>query len=144
MIELTLGAIAAALIAKALDRAEEKAVDEGEGALRSLVGLVRSKLTDSSQDGPNALERVKDAPDSPSRIEDLAHLLDRQVGDEPEFRRELEALVEKAKGTGADVGAIAQAAYGEGNIQVGIASNSTISSSYSGRDSGRRTRRVAE
>lgn len=127
MIELTLGAIAAALIARALNRAEEKAVDESEGALRQLVEFVRGRLFGiDDEKGSAALERVKDAPDSPSRVEGLARLLDERADSEPEFRHELKTLVEEAQGAGVDVEGAVQSAFGSQIVQNSNVSDSEI------------------
>ena len=42
---VTLGVIAAPLVAKALDRAEDDTVDAGEGALRRLIGFLRRRFS---------------------------------------------------------------------------------------------------
>jgi hypothetical protein len=145
MIELALGAAVAALIAKALDRAGEKAVDQGEGAVRRLVELVRGRLSETDdEEGTKALERVEDAPDSPSRVEALARLLGERAKDNPELRRELAALVEEAEGSGIDVGGIVQATYGDQSPQLGVVSNSEVKISYGDKGGEGRVRRISE
>jgi len=142
MIELALGAAAAALVAKALDRAGEKAVDQGEGALRRLVNLVRSRLS-GDKEGSKTLERVEDAPDSPERIEALAHILSEQAKDDPEFRQEMETLVEEAKGSGINVGGIVQATYGKESPAFGFVIGE-VNLNYGGGDSKDRPRRLSD
>ncbi len=145
MIELTLGALAAALVAKAVDRAGDKAVDQGEGVLSRLVELVRGNLPGAGdEEGSTALERVEEAADSPSRIESLAHLLDKQVDSQPEFRHALEALVEEAKGSGVDVKSITQVAYGNQNPQFANVSDSEINVIFKGTAETGRPRRISD
>jgi len=133
MIELALGAVAAALTAKAFDRAGEKTIDQGEAALRRLVEAVRGRLSKAGdEEGSKALERVEDAPDGIDRVEAFAHLLDERMKGNPEFRRELEALVEEVKRSGVDVGGVAQATYGGQSPQFGVISNSEIRITYGG------------
>jgi nucleotide-binding universal stress UspA family protein len=127
MIELTLGALAAALVAKVFDRAQDTVVDQGEGVLGRLVEMVRERLPGANnEEGPTVLEKVEEASDSPSRIEALAHLLDKQADNEPEFRRALKALVEEARGAGVDVTSITQVAYGNQAPQFANISDSEI------------------
>jgi hypothetical protein len=142
MIELTLGAIAAALIARALGRAEDRAVDAGEGVLRRLLGLVRRRLGDGDEEGGRALERVEQAPRSEAEIAALAQLLDRRLEREPEFRREVGALVEEAKAAGVDVGSITQVAYGDQSPQFGNVVGGEVNISYEGR--GKPPRRLSD
>ena len=145
MIEVTLGVLAAALVAKALDRAQGKAVDQGEGALKRLVELVRGRLSGAGdKEGSKALERVEEVPDSKSRIEALALLLEKQVDDEPEFRRELKALVEEAEGAGVDVKSIVQVTYRGQSPQFANVSDSEINISYGGAGKASRPRRLSD
>jgi hypothetical protein len=139
MIELALGAAAAALFAKALDRAGEKAVDQGEGALRRLVELVRGRLSSEEKDS-KALEKVEDAPDSPSRVEALAQLLDERTKDDRDFRRELKALVEEAE---VNVGDIAQATYGPQSPVFGVVSGK-VDLTFGGESGKDRPRRLSD
>jgi hypothetical protein len=115
---VTLGVIAAALVAKALDRAEDRVVEDGEGVLRPLVGALRDRFSRADdQAGTTALERVEDAPDSPTRVRELAKLLDERAAGDPEFRGELLALVEQARTAGVKVGSIIQVVVGDQNVQ---------------------------
>ena len=142
MIELTLGALAAALVAKALDRAEGRALDQGEGVLKRLVELVRRQPADDGEDS-TALERVENAPDSPKRVAALAHLLDARAASEPEFRAKLEALVAEAGKAGVGIQSIAQTAYGDQNSQFANISDSEISI-YGDAADARRPRRISD
>jgi hypothetical protein len=49
------------------------------------------------------LARPEEAPDDPAALRGLADVLDREADADPEFRSELESLVEEARRTGADV-----------------------------------------
>ena len=122
-VSLTLGAIAAALVAKAGDKAADRAVEGGAGVLRRLVGWLRERFSgDNDADGTRAISRVEDAPDSPSRIQELADVLDRRVGADEGFRDTLKALVAEARSAGVDVGSITQSAWGSQNVQnAGVA-----------------------
>jgi len=113
-----LGVVVAALVAKALDRAEDIAVGDGEGVLRRLAGAVRQRFSSADdQAGTMALERVEDAPDSPKRVHELAVLLDERTAEDPVFRDELETLVQQARAAGVDVDSISQVALGDQNVQ---------------------------
>jgi hypothetical protein len=116
---VTLGVIVAALVAKALDRAEDRVLDDGEGVLRRLVGALRERFSRADdQVGTTALERVADAPDSPTRVREFADLLDERAAADPVFHGELQALVEQARAAGIDVGSISQVALGDQDVQV--------------------------
>jgi hypothetical protein len=134
---VTLGVIAAALVAKALDRAEDEAVDAGTGVLKRLVGLVRDRFS-RDRDAPTtmAVSRVQDAPDSPSRVRELAVAIDGVAEADPAFRSELEGLVEEARHSGLVVGAIVQTAMGNQNVQSAGLVDSQVNVSYGspGRD----------
>lgn len=115
---LTLGAIVAVLAAKALERAGERTVDGGEGVLRRLIEALRDRVSgDGEKAGADALARLEEAPDSPTRRHDLAQALDERAAAAPGFRDELEALVEEARRGGVDVDSLAQLAFGDQNVQ---------------------------
>ena len=128
MIEpVTLGVVIAALAAKALDRAEDGVVQGGAEALGRMLSFLRERFSRENDEGANqALERLADAPDSPKRVHALAELLDKRAERSPEFRVELEALVEEARGAGVDIGSIAQTAIGDGNVQIAGLNNSQV------------------
>src|SRR3954465_8236788 len=66
-VSLTLGAIVAGLVAKAAERASERAVEGGEGVLGRLVAALRARFSGVA-DAPagEALARVQEVPDSSS------------------------------------------------------------------------------
>lgn len=116
---VTLGAIVATLVAKALDRAEDRVLEDGEGALRRLVNAVQGRFARSDDRvGATALARVADAPDSPTRAGELAKLLDERTEGDPVFRDELQGLVEQARAAGVNVGSISQVAWGDQDVQI--------------------------
>jgi hypothetical protein len=124
---VTLGTVVAALISKALDKAENAVVDEGTGVLQRLVGAVRQRFARTNDKAADhALDQVEDAPDSPSRARDLGVMLDEAMASDPEFRAELAGLVEEARRAGVDVGSITQTATGNQNVQIADAHQSTI------------------
>ena len=124
---VTLGVIVAALVAKALDRAEDEAVDSGVGILRRLVGTLRERFAGGRDaDGTEKLERVADAPDSASRVGQLAELIDDRAAQSPELRLELEQLVKEAGDAGVDVKSIVQTATGNNNMQFADVADSVI------------------
>lgn len=129
-VSLTLGAIAAALVAKASEKAAEEAVDSGAGALGRLVGWLRGRFNgDGTPEDGEALARLQDAPDSPSRVRELAAVLDRRAGDHG-FRTELQTVVDEAQAAGVDVGSIAQVAWGVGNVQIAGVVGSTVTTTH--------------
>lgn len=142
---LTLGAIVAALAAKALERAEEKTVEEGEGVLRRLVEALRRRFSDGEeQAGAMALERLEDAPDSPGRQRDLAQLLDERADAVPELRRELEAMVIEARDAGVDVESVSQLAFGNQNVQSAGLVDSEVNVTFGARPGGSQTSRSSQ
>ena len=126
---ISIGVIAAALIAEALDRAEDGVVDATTRALSKLVGWVRGKF---AGDASVVLARVEDAPDSPKRLTALAAAIDQRAGSDEGFRSELQALVRDAERDGVDVAAVTQQAWGNQNVQVANASGADIRVSYGG------------
>ena len=129
-VSLTVGAIAAALVAKASDKAAERAVEEGAGALARLVGWLHARFADDeATEASTALARVEDAPDSPSRVRELAAEIDHRA-DDPRFRAELQALVNEAQAAGVDVGSITQSAWGNQNTQIAGVVGSTITTTH--------------
>jgi hypothetical protein len=130
---VTLGVIVAALVAKALDRAEDRVLEDGQGVLRNLVGTLRERFSRADDQAASmALERVADAPDSPTRVRELAELLDERAGD-PEFRGELQALAEQARTAGVDVGSIIQAVMGDQNVQAAGLVDSEVNVTFGAR-----------
>ncbi len=127
---VSLGVIVAALVAKASDKAAERAVDEGAGALARLVGWLRKRFADDGAvEASAALAKVEEVPDSASLVRGLAAVVDRRAED-PGFRSELQGLVEQAQAAGVDVGSIVQTAWGDQNVQNAGVTGSTINVSY--------------
>lgn len=130
-VSLTLGAVVAAMVAKAVGKAEDQAVEEGAGALRRMVGWLRERFTGGGDEvGARALSRVEDAPDSPSRTRELAEVLDQRSDADAEFRAALERLVTEARVEGVDVGSITQTAWGNQNVQTSGVANSEINVTF--------------
>lgn len=126
MIEpVSLGAVVAALVSKALDRAEDKAVEGGEGALRRTLEAVRQLFSDDPERS-RALERLEDAPDSPARVRELGEVVDRSVDAYPDLRSRLEALVTEARASAIEIDSIDQAARGSHIVQVAGIVNSDV------------------
>jgi len=110
---VTLGAIVAALVAEASTKAVEAAVECGAGALGRLVGWLRDRFSDDgTPEEAAALAKAEEVPDSARVVGELAAVLDRRAAD-PDFRAELEAMVEQVRTAGVDVGSIAQSGMGE-------------------------------
>ncbi|HEY7934886.1 MAG TPA: hypothetical protein VID48_13790 [Solirubrobacteraceae bacterium] len=131
---MTLGVIVAALVAKALDRAEDRVVEDGEGVLRRVVGALRERFSRADdQVAAAALGRVEDAPDSPRRVREFAKLLDERAADDEVFRGELQELVEQARTAGVDIGSIVQVAVGDQNVQVAGLVDSEVDVSFGAR-----------
>jgi hypothetical protein len=130
-VSLSLGAIVAALVAKGVERAADDAVEGGEGMLRRLVAALRERFAGAGDEpAREALTRVQDAPDSPSRVKALAAVIDQRARDDLELRGELEALVAQARGGGVNVEKISQAAWGDQNVQAAGLVDSEVNVSY--------------
>jgi hypothetical protein len=128
---VTMGAIVAALVAKALSRADDRVADGGEAVLGRLVDVVRRRFSGANdREGTEALEHVEFAPDSPQLVGELAKLLDERVAGDPEFRGELEVLVKDARAAGIDVNAISQVAAGEQIVQNAQVEDSQITVTF--------------
>lgn len=114
-----------------MDRVADQVVSGGEAVLQRVAAAVRARFSARNDDnGLRALERVEGAPDSPARMQALADAIDRQAVD-PSFRAELEQLVEESRREGIDVGDIAQAAFGNRNVQaVNVTDRSSVNVSY--------------
>jgi hypothetical protein len=130
-VSLTLGAIVAALVAKAAERATERAVDGGEGVLGRLLAALRERFSGAANEAAgDALTRVQEVPDSPSRLRALAALIDERAQGDAELRSELETLVAQARGTGVDVDTISQLAWGNQNVQAAGLVDSEVNVNY--------------
>lgn len=130
-VSLTLGAIAAALVAKAADKTAEGAVEGAADALGRLVAWLRERFSGTEEpEGTTALVRVEEVPDSPSRLRDLADALDRRASIDEAFQFELKSFVDEAKAGGVDVGSIVQTAWGGQNVQNAGNVDSEINVTY--------------
>jgi hypothetical protein len=95
---VSLGAITTGLIVKAVDRAEDDALDAGSGVLRRLLDFVRDRFArDGDAPASTALARVEDAPDSPCRLQELAAAIAALAQHDEGFRAELERLIGEAR-----------------------------------------------
>lgn len=130
-VSLTLGAIAAALVAKVADKTAEQAVEGGAGAVSRLVGWLKDRFVEADEDGgATALARVEEVPDSPSRLSALADVVNRRAKADREFRLHLMSLVEDAHRSGVDVGSLTQTAFGDQNVQASGVVSSEINVTY--------------
>jgi hypothetical protein len=127
-VSLSLGAVVAALVVKAAERVGERAAEGAAGGLGRLVGWLRARLSGSESDAA-ALARVEEVPDSPSRVKELAAAIDRLAAD-PQFRSELQAMVEESREAGVDVESVSQSVWGNQNVQVAGVSDSEIRVNY--------------
>jgi hypothetical protein len=124
---LSIGSLVAVLVAKAMERAEDKALDQGESVLGQLAEKLRQRLSSSSDPASTvAIEHLEQAPDSPRLQGHLAAALDAHAAIDPSFRSELEALATEARDAGVNVDSITQIALGSGNIQIGHVADSEI------------------
>lgn len=122
-VSLTLGWITARLVAEALDKTVDRTVEGAAGVVGRLVGWLRERFSgDDEESGTTALARVEDAPDSPSRIRELAEELDQRAETDVEFRATLEALVAEARSsTSVTFGSITGTVQGNRNVQpIGV------------------------
>lgn len=95
---MTLGAIAAAVYAKAQERAAERAVEGGEGVVQRLASWLRGSLSAlGGEAASSALESVGRAPNSLSNVEALAVVLDDRAAGDANFRIRLAALVDEVR-----------------------------------------------
>ncbi len=137
-VTLTLGAIAAGLVAKAAERAGDRAVEGGENVLRRLVSRVRERFGDD-EPAARALALVERTPDDGASVKALAARIAEHATVDPDFRRDLDALVQRAGAEGIDVDAVRQIASGDGNVQIAGLSESQVGVSYGTPPPDRRT-----
>lgn len=93
---MTLGAVLAAVIAKAQDRVAEGAVAGAEGVVGRAVGWLRASFRTDGRAG-SALDLVERAPDSASAVERLAAVLDARARDDADFAEQLASFVQEAQ-----------------------------------------------
>ncbi len=130
-VSLTVGAIVAALVAKAAEAAGDEAGRGVAGGVRRVAAWLRARFAeDADEAGVAVLERLEEAPDSPSRVRALAAYVDERSGRDEAFRNEVEARIAEAQREGVDVHGVSQVAYGEQNVQVADVTGSSISISH--------------
>lgn len=128
---MTVGAVVAALVAKASDRAVDATVEGGEGVLRGLVARLRRRFRDARDDeATQALALVERVPDSASLIAALASGVDRHVAADPGFGAELDDFVRRAREAGVRIWDVNQSAIGEQIVQNTGVTDSQINVTY--------------
>lgn len=131
----TLGMVVALLVAKAMARATDEAVEGGAAVLHRLVGWLKERVGGGDDPGGVALARVEDAPDSPSRLQELAEVVDERAAADGEFKTALEALVAEARSKGVTEG-FTQTASGNQNVQSAKLTKSPVTVTYAQPPSG--------
>jgi hypothetical protein len=131
-VSLTVGALVAALLTKAAEKGGENLADAAKAAVGRLVGWLRDRFTQTGdEEGSQALAWAEGAPDSPSRLRALAEVVDRRAVADPEFKSQVQRLVDDAKQQqGLQVGSIAQSASGNQNVQTAGNQDTSVSVSY--------------
>ena len=114
---VSVGAIVAALVAKALDRAEDGVIDDAIKVARKAVATLRRRFSGDAV-AETVLESLVGTPDSERRAKELAELLDARAQNSPELLNELRVIIGEAKGAGVYIGSSEQVAEGDGNVQV--------------------------
>ena len=127
-ISLTLGGAVAALVAKAAEKAGAGMAAGGVEVLARLRSRLRARL-DGSPNG-QVLAELEDVPDSPSRAQGLATVVDQLAVEDTAFAAEIAALVRSAQDAGVEVQAINQSIQGQGNVQAAGVDSSSITVSY--------------
>lgn len=135
-VSLTIGAVAAALVLKAAEKAGEQATQSGWAAVGKLVERVRRRFRDCGDaDAEKALARVQDPPAGPSHLAALAAAVDRHAGEDAEFAAELQRLVQEAESAGIKVQQVTQTAWGSQISQIQDVTGSTVTVTF-GRSQG--------
>ena len=131
-VSLTVGALVVALLTKAAEKGGESLADGARAAVGRLVGWLRDRFTQTGdEEGSQALAWAEGAPDSASRMRDLASVVDRRAATDPEFKSQLQQLVDDAKQQqGLQVGSIAQSAFGNQNVQTAGNQDTSVTVSY--------------
>jgi len=122
-ISISLGVVAARLLAKIVEKGIDKAANGAVDAAGGLLGWLRSHMSTST-----ALEKVVEVPDSPSRVATLGEVIDAEIVDDEDLA-ELRRLVDGVKENHPSV---YQSAVGNHIIQ---ASHSTVNVKWSEGDS---------
>ena len=131
-VSLTVGAVVAALLTKAAEASGENLADAAKAAVRRVVGWLRERFTRAGdEEGSQALAWAEGAPDSASRARALAEVIDRRAAADPEFKSQLQQLVDEARQhQGLQVGSIAQSAVGDQNVQAAGNQDTSVTVSY--------------
>lgn len=123
----SVGVVVSALIAKALNRAEDGVVDKGVEVARRAVDALRARFSrDEDAETVDALESLVEAPDSERLEKALAALLEDRASRSTDLRDALVKIIEEGESAGVVVGSIEQVAEGDGNVQIGGTSNSEV------------------
>jgi hypothetical protein len=139
-VSLTVGAVVAALVVKAAEKGGEELAEGASSVLGRLVGWLRARFSRTADsEASSALAKVEDVPDSPSRVKDLATILDSRAEADPEFRAELQRFVDQARAAGVEVKSITQTAFGDQNVQAADVHDSSINVSHGGTPPGTST-----
>ena len=131
-VSLTVGALVATLLTKAAEKSWENLADTAMAAVTRVVGWLKNRFTQTTdEEGSQALAWAEGAPDSPSRLRALAEVVDRRAEADPEFKSQLQRLVDDAKQQqGLQVGSITQSASGDKNVQNARIQGSSINVSH--------------
>ena len=126
-VSLTVGAIVAALVTKAVDKTGEQLAGNALEAVGRLVESVRRRFQErGDQAAEGALARVQDPPAGPSHLAALAMAVDRHAGEDAAFAEDLRRLVQEGQAAGVDVRHVSQVAWGSHNVQLGNVTGSTV------------------
>jgi hypothetical protein len=124
---ISVGVVVAALLAKALNRAEDGVVDGGFEVAQKAIERLRQRFSrEGDTEAAKALENLVDVPGGEGREKSLAALLEERAARSTELGNELKAIIEQGEEAGMAIGSIEQVAEGDGNSQVGGISNSEI------------------
>jgi hypothetical protein len=122
---ISVGVVVAALIAKALDKAEEGVIEgAGKAASRALETLKRRFSGDPGAE--QALQRLAEEPGNQLRERSLAALLEERAAESVELREELARIAKQIERTGVSIGNVEQVAEGDENLQNAGIVNSQI------------------
>jgi hypothetical protein len=125
---VSVGVIVAALLAKALNRAEDGVIDSGVEVARKGIEALRERFSRKGDtEAEQALESLAETPDSERRERVLAALLERRARESAELHEELNAIAEQIEETGVRIGDIKQEAKGTNIAQVAGNPGSQIS-----------------
>ncbi len=124
---ISVGVIVAALLARALNRAEDGAIDSGVEAARKAMKALRQRFSlQEDAEAEQALEGLAKTPDSKRREEALGDLLEERAERSPELLDELKAIAEQIEGAEVQISDIKQEAKGTNVVQNAGNVNSQI------------------